>query len=93
MIQGVHLFRCYHIDGIKSRYSKYLNHKYGTAEFLRRNKVTIEEVSTLNEGLEKAIAYTQMNCVAANICFPRSRRSPSARSNGVSAPMSIKSPA
>ena len=43
------------IDGIKSRYSKYLNHKYGTAEFLRRNKVTIEEVSTLNEGLEKAI--------------------------------------
>lgn len=56
------------IDGIKSRYSKYLNHKYGTSEFLRRNKVTIEEVSTLNEGLEKAIAYTQMNCVAANIC-------------------------
>ena len=56
------------IDGIKSRYSKYLNHKYGTAEFLRRNKVTIEEVSTLNEELEKAIAYTQMNCVAANIC-------------------------
>ena len=56
------------IDGIKSRYSKYLNHKYGTAEFLRRNKVTIEEVSTLNEGLEKAIAYTQMNSVAANIC-------------------------
>ena len=56
------------IDGIKSRYSKYLNHKYGTAEFLRRNKVTIEEVSTLNEGLERAIAYTQMNSVAANIC-------------------------
>ena len=44
------------IDGIKSRHSKYLNHKYGTAEFLRRNKVTIEEVSTLNEGLERAIA-------------------------------------
>ena len=56
------------IDGIKSRYSKYLNHKFGTSEFLRRNKVTIEEISTLNEGLEKAIAYTQMNCVAANIC-------------------------
>ena len=56
------------IDGIKSSYSKYLNHKYGTREFLRRNKVRIEEVSTLNEGLEKAIAYTQMNCVAAGIC-------------------------
>ena len=56
------------IDGIKGRHSKYLNHKYGTAEFLRRNKVTIEEVSTLNEGLERAIAYPQMNSVAANIC-------------------------
>ncbi|MBR5106759.1 MAG: hypothetical protein IK098_01840 [Bacteroidales bacterium] len=56
------------IDGIKSRYSKYLNNKYGTSEFLRRNKVSIEEVPTLNEGLEKAIAYTQMNSVAANIC-------------------------
>ena len=56
------------INSIKSRYSKYLNHKYGTSEFLRRNKVKIELVSTLNEGLEKAIAYTQMNCVAASIC-------------------------
>lgn len=56
------------IDSIKSRYSKYLNHKYGTSEFLRRNGVKIEAVSTLDEGLEKAIAYTQMNCVAANIC-------------------------
>ena len=56
------------IDGIKSRFSKYLNHKYGTSEFLRRNKVAIEEVSSLNEGLERAIAYTQMNSVAANIC-------------------------
>ena len=56
------------INGMKSRYSKYLNHKYGTCEFLRRNKVKIEEVSSLDEGLEKAIAYTQMNCVAANIC-------------------------
>ena len=56
------------IDGLKSRYSKYLHNKYGTFEFLRRNGVRIEEVSSLNEGLEKAIAYTQMNCVAANIC-------------------------
>ena len=56
------------IDGLKSRYSKYLHNKYGTFEFLRRNGVRIEEVSSLNEGLEKAVAYTQMNCVAANIC-------------------------
>ena len=57
------------IDGLKSRYSKYLHNKYGTFEFLRRNGVRIEEVSSLNEGLEKAVAYTQMNCVAANICL------------------------
>ena len=57
------------IDGLKSRYSKYLHNKYGTFEFLRRNGVRIGEVSSLNEGLEKAVAYTQMNCVAANICL------------------------
>ena len=57
------------IDGLKGRYSKYLHNKYGTFEFLRRNNVKIEEVSSLDEGLEKAIAYTQMNSVAANICL------------------------
>ena len=56
------------IDGLKSRHSKYLHNKYGTYEFLRRNDVHIQEVSSLDEGLEKAIAYTQMNSVAANIC-------------------------
>ena len=56
------------IDGLKSRHSKYLHHKYGTFEFLRRNGVDIQEVSSLDEGLEKAIAYSQMNSVAANIC-------------------------
>ena len=57
------------IDGLKGRYSKYLHNKYGSFEFLRRNGVKIEEVSSLNEGLEKAVAYTQMNSVAANICL------------------------
>ena len=57
------------IDGLKSRQSKYLHNKYGTFEFLRRNKVRIDEVSSLDEGLEKAIAYSQMNSVAANICL------------------------
>ena len=57
------------IDGLKGRYSRYLHDKYGTFEFLRRNNVKIEEVSSLDEGLEKAIAYTQMNSVAANICL------------------------
>ena len=56
------------IDGLKSRHSKYLHNKYGTIEFLRRNDADIKEVSSLDEGLEKAIAYTQMNSVVANIC-------------------------
>ena len=56
------------IDGLKSRHSKYLHNKYGTFEYLRRNRVRIDEVSSLDEGLEKAIAYSQMNSVAANIC-------------------------
>ena len=56
------------INGLKSRHSRYLHNKYGTFEFLRRNGYEIQEVSTLEEGLEKAIAYSQMNSVAANIC-------------------------
>ena len=44
------------INGLKSRHSRYLHNKYGTFEFLRRNGSDIQEVSTLEEGLEKAIA-------------------------------------
>ena len=56
------------INRLKSRQSRYLHNKYGTFEFLRRNGYKIQEISSLEEGLEKAIAYSQMNCVAANIC-------------------------
>jgi len=56
------------VDGIKTRHSRYLYHKYGIQELLRRNSVDIREVSPLNEGFEMAIAYSQMNPVAANIC-------------------------
>ena len=56
------------INGLKSRQSKYLHNKYGTFEFLRRNGYKIQEVSSVEEGMEKAIAYSQMNSVAANIC-------------------------
>ena len=56
------------INGLKSRQSRYLHNKYGTFEFLRRNGYEIKEVSSLEEGLEKVIAYSQMNSVAANIC-------------------------
>lgn len=58
------------IHGFKMRYSRYLQRKYGLHEFLRRNGVDVQAVPTENrqESLERAIAYVQMNSVAANIC-------------------------
>ena len=56
------------LNSIKHRYSLYYRRKYGAKEFLRRNEVHVDRISSENEEPEKAIAYTQMNCVAANIC-------------------------
>lgn len=56
------------INEFKRRYSMYYRHKYGSAEFLRRNSVDIKPVGLEDESLERAIAYVQMNSVAANIC-------------------------
>lgn len=59
------------INKFKCAHSRYLQKKYGVKEPLRGNKVHIEELESGGEAREKAIAYTQMNCVAANICaFP-----------------------
>ena len=52
----------------KSLYSKYLAAKYGVRDYLRKLEVDIRVVQNENEALERAIAYVQMNCVAANIC-------------------------
>ena len=60
------------INELKRRYSEYLNRRYGTDDFLRLNKVDIERISLEDESLERAIAYTVMNCVAANICLTAS---------------------
>ncbi|MBQ8061317.1 MAG: transposase [Bacteroidales bacterium] len=57
------------IDELKRRYSEYLNRRYGTDDFLRRNHCDIRRVYIDDESLERAIAYTIMNCVAANICL------------------------
>lgn len=57
------------IDGFKKRYSMYYRRKYGVKELLRENGVRIQEVGFEGESLERAIAYTMMNCVAANICL------------------------
>ena len=56
------------INGFKTRHAQYLRHKYGLREALRRNGVDIREVPEDDEALERAVAYVQMNCVAANIC-------------------------
>lgn len=58
------------VNSFKGRYSLYLQKKYGTKEFLRRNSVDIKEIPEDEvEALERVLAYVQMNCVAANICL------------------------
>lgn len=58
------------VNSFKGRFSKYLREKYKTKEFLRRNGLDIKEISEEEvEALERASAYVQMNCVAANICL------------------------
>lgn len=58
------------VNCFKGRYSKYLRAKCKTKEFLRRNGLDIKEISAEEvEALERAAAYVQMNCVAANICL------------------------
>lgn len=58
------------VNSLKRRYSQYLQGRYGLKGFLRRNGVDISEISAEEpESLERALAYVQMNCVAANICL------------------------
>ena len=58
------------VNSLKRRYSQYLQGRYGLKGFLRRNGVEISEISAEEpESLERALAYVQMNCVAANICL------------------------
>ena len=56
------------ITEFKRTYSRYLTHKYGCRDTLRRNGKDIQALPLDGESLERAIAYVQMNCVAANIC-------------------------
>lgn len=57
------------ITNIKRKYSLYYRRRYGIKEFLRRNGVDIREIPCKDEAPERAIAYVQMNSVAANICL------------------------
>lgn len=59
------------ITFFKQEHSFYLWKKYGIREALQGVGVDIQELRMDDEHLEKAIAYTQMNSVAGNICtFP-----------------------
>ena len=57
------------IDTFKKLCSKFLSGKYGIKEPLRRNKVDIQRVSPDDESFHWAVAYVEMNPVAANICL------------------------
>lgn len=59
--------RCF-IDRFKLKYGLYFWRRYGVKEHLRENSVHIQAVDTGEESLERAIAYVQMNPVAAGIC-------------------------
>ena len=63
------------IHGFKTRYSRYLQRKYGLQEYLRDTGLDLQEIPEDDgqESLERAIAYVQMNSVAANICLNASQ--------------------
>ena len=55
------------IECYKQLYSRYSGKRHGTYGLLRRNKADFRILED-NESICSAIAYVQMNCVAANIC-------------------------
>ena len=56
-----------YVNEFKRRYSIYLGHRYGVKEYLRRNDVHLLLIEG-EEAMERAVAYVQMNPVAAGIC-------------------------
>ena len=56
------------VTQFKHRYALYFRREYGVKEFLRGNDLDIRMIPADEEAIERAIAYVQMNCVAANIC-------------------------
>ena len=56
------------INTFKNMYSLYRRKQYGDKEYLRSNKADFQEITIEGEALARAIAYVQMNCVAARLC-------------------------
>lgn len=66
---------CRFLSKFKRLYSMYLFNYRGTSKMLKRNNVDIRPVYLEDESLKRAIAYVQMNPVAANICvYPHQYR-------------------
>lgn len=57
-----------YVGQFRHRYSRYMQHRWGVRALLRGNGVQIKEIPYDDEAVERAVAYVQMNCVAANIC-------------------------
>lgn len=57
------------IEEFKRRYGMHLNRRYSVKDFLRHNKVDVQELCHEDESLERGLAYVIMNSVAANICL------------------------
>lgn len=57
------------LERFKAIYSQYVRRKYDLAGLLRRNALNIQKLHLGEESLERALAYVQMNPVAARICL------------------------
>ena len=58
--------KCF-IDKFKMLYGKHYCRKYEANDYLRRLGIDIQEVFLEDESFFRAVAYVQMNCVAANL--------------------------
>lgn len=68
VLKGVRMDVESFITGFMHRYSCYYGNRWGMKKIFRRNKVDIREIPYDDEAAERAVAYVQMNSVAANIC-------------------------
>lgn len=57
------------VTRFKKRYSQYYSDKYSYKGLLSNNRIDLRELSFTNDSFERAVAYVQMNPVAANICI------------------------
>ncbi|MBQ6556922.1 MAG: hypothetical protein IJL86_05190 [Bacteroidales bacterium] len=55
------------INRFKQLLGRYIHQKYESEDYLRKLGIDIQEVKLVDESLHRAIAYVQMNPVAANI--------------------------